>query len=79
MITSYSIQYYTTAGDDDSEPVSMTINDATITSRTVENLNEYTNYTFTLSAATSVGSGPEAMTTETTDEDGMYVYPFVCI
>ena len=57
----------------------MTINDATITSRTVENLNEYTNYTFTLSAATSVGSGPEAMTTETTDEDGMYVYPFVCI
>ena len=37
---------------------------------TVENLNEFTNYTFELSANTSVGGGPPAIVMVTTDEDG---------
>lgn len=40
---------------------------------TVEGLNEYTDYTFTISASTSKGSGPEAEIEERTAEDGTYI------
>ena len=39
---------------------------------TVEGLNEYTEYVFSITAATSAGLGPSAETTERTAEDGMY-------
>ena len=38
----------------------------------VEGLNEYTEYVFSIAAATSAGLGPSADTTERTAEDGMY-------
>ena len=40
---------------------------------TVENLNEFTNYRFELSANTSVGGGPLAVVMATTDEDGRLI------
>ena len=40
------------------------------TNITVEYLNEFTNYTFNLSAVTGGGTGPEATIDITTDEDG---------
>ena len=41
---------------------------------TVQGLNEYTDYTFTVSAATRVGVGPAAEDSERTLEDGMSIY-----
>uniref|UniRef100_A0A1X7VP48 Fibronectin type-III domain-containing protein n=1 Tax=Amphimedon queenslandica TaxID=400682 RepID=A0A1X7VP48_AMPQE len=41
-----------------------------VTSYTVESLNEYTNYTFTISAVTSGGAGPLATTSTRTSEAG---------
>ena len=40
---------------------------------TVEDLNEYTEYVFSIAAATSAGLGPSAETTERTDENGMVI------
>ena len=40
---------------------------------TVDNLNEYTEYVFHISAATSAGLGPYAETSDQTTEDGLYV------
>ena len=40
---------------------------------TVEDLNEYTEYVFSIDAATSAGLGPSAGTTERTDEYGMVI------
>ena len=44
-----------------------------------EELNEYTDYTFTIRASTSVGPGPQAEITEITAEDGTYIYMCMCI
>ena len=44
-----------------------------------EGLNEYTNYTFTIRASTSVGPGPQAEIIEITAEDGTYIYMCMCI
>ena len=41
-----------------------------VTSYTVESLNEYTNYTFNISAVTSGGTGPLAITSTRTSEAG---------
>ena len=48
----------------------MAVYDGTNVSAIVYNLNEFTNYTFQLSANTTVGSGPAAIATAMTDEDG---------
>ena len=71
VITNYSLVYHIT--DDDSIPTTLSIDDITTT---IDDLNEYTNYTFAISAVTSVGSGPEAMVTAITDEDGMFKFKF---
>ena len=41
-----------------------------VLNHTLENLNEFTNYTFALSAATSAGMGPNATVIEMTEDDG---------
>ena len=41
-----------------------------MTSFTVTELNEHTEYVFTLAAVTTVGAGPSAQTMETTAQDG---------
>ena len=48
----------------------MAVYDGTTLSTMVYNLNEFTEYTFQLSANTTVGGGPAANVTATTDEDG---------
>ena len=50
----------------------MMYNNATLED-TVENLNEFTTYTFELSANTSVGGGPPAVVMATTDQDGRLI------
>jgi len=45
---------------------------STTLSATVENLNEFTSYTFQLSANTTVGGGPAASAIAMTDEDGRH-------
>ena len=37
----------------------------------VDDLNEFTNYTFNVTSSTRIGEGPAAMTVAQTDEDGM--------
>ena len=44
---------------------------------TVNNLNEHTEYEFSVAAATGAGLGPPAVTSSRTAEDGMYIH--VCI
>ena len=51
----------------------MIVYNNTILGDTVEYLNEFTNYTFELSANTSVGGGPVAVVMVTTDEDGRLI------
>ena len=75
VISEYVLEY-----DDESltQPINISIpvqfiNDSdeyNETSITVEYLNEFTNYTFNLSAVTGGGRGPEATIDITTDEDG---------
>lgn len=50
----------------------MEVYDSTILSAIVENLNEFTSYTFQLSANTTVGGGPAAIAMAMTDEDGRH-------
>ena len=45
----------------------------TMTSYDVTSLNEFTYYTFTLTAVTGVGPGPEANVTERTQEDSKII------
>ena len=67
VIVHYTLVYQTTDGDPspNQEPIP-----PTMTSFRVTGLNEYTDYTFTLTASTSLGAGPPAVATETTLEDG---------
>ena len=51
----------------------MLVYDNTVLDDTIEYLNEFTNYTFELSANTSVGGGPAAVVMVSTDEDGKLV------
>ena len=51
----------------------MVVYDNATVEDTVENLNEFTYYTFELSANTSVGGGPPAVVMATTDEDGRLI------
>ena len=61
---------YSTADGPSSDAVIVTEVMYSIT-YTVDGLKEFTDYTFTVAAVTSVGSGPDEMTTEQTDEDGI--------
>ena len=65
---------YNVVDDPMSDPVLRVFND---TMFTVNNLNEYTQYEFSVAAATSAGLGPYAGTSSRTAEDGMYIH--VCI
>ena len=72
VITYYSL-VYNVVGGSSTDPLLITD-----TMFTVEGLNEYTEYVFSIAAATSAGLGPETVTTERTDEDGMYIYePYI--
>ena len=51
----------------------MVVYDSATLEDTIENLNEFTTYTFELSANTSVGGGPAAVVMATTDEDGRLI------
>ena len=62
LITSYTLQYTN---------VNQSLNGAT-SRYTAENLNEFTNYSFSLSASTSAGTGPSTAVNATTQEDGEY-------
>ena len=67
IITSYTLVYSNTTVE-----VTIVYDNATF-GDTIEYLNEFTNYTFELSANTSVGGGPAAVVMVTTDEDGKLV------
>ena len=67
IITSYTLVY-------SNATVEVTIvYDNNTLGNTVEYLNEFTPYTFELSANTSVGGGPVAVVMVTTDEDGRLI------
>ena len=68
VITHYTLTYSTNGGDESMEMVP-----PTLTSFPVDNLNEYTMYTFTLSASTIAGTGPSATASAITDEDGKII------
>ena len=51
----------------------MIVYDSATLGDTIEDLNEFTNYMFGLSANTSVGGGPVAIVMVTTDEDGRLI------
>ena len=67
IVTRYSLSYNAVDG--------LTIGPLLITDTlfTVEDLNEDTEYAFSIAAATSVGLGPSAETSNRTVEDGMHV------
>ena len=67
IITSYTLVY------SNATLKVMMMYDNTTLEDTVENLNEFTNYTFELSANTSVGGGPTAVVMVTTDEAGRLI------
>ena len=60
LVTSYSLHY---------TDVNQSLNGNTF-NYTAQNLNEFTNYTFTLSASTSAGTGPSTTVNARTEEDG---------
>ena len=68
-ILHYILQYSTTTV---TIPVTFNAvnNEYNVTNYTVESLNEYTNYTFNISAVTSRGTGPLATTSTRTNEAG---------
>ena len=66
VITNYSLEYRS------STDRGMKVYNSTILSAIVENLNEFTSYTFQLSANTTVGGGPAANAMAMTDEDGRH-------
>ena len=74
VISEYVLEY------DDESPITISIpvefindlDEYNETSITVEYLNEFTNYRFSLSAITGGGRGPEATINITTNEDGKY-------
>ena len=67
------ISHYTIVYSTDSGAESMTFS-TTNETMNVTDLNEYTNYTFEITANTSAGFGPATQVTETTHEDGTYVH-----
>ena len=68
VITYYSLVYTTkVAGGPSTGPVSIMD-----TMFTVNNLNEYTEYVFSVAAATGAGLGPPTKSTNRTAEDGAY-------
>ena len=70
VIVNYILQYSTNTN---TIPVTFnsTNDEYNVTSITVENLNEYTNYTFNISAVTNGGTGPGAITSTRTSEAGL--------
>ena len=60
LVTSYSLHY---------TDVNQSLKGNTF-NYTAQNLNEFTNYTFTLSASTSAGTGPSTTVNARTEEDG---------
>ena len=70
VIVNYILQYSTNTN---TIPVTFnsTNDEYNVTSITVENLNEYTNYTFNISAVTNGGTGPVANTSTRTSEAGL--------
>ena len=78
VITHYSL-VYNVVGGSSTGPILITD-----TMFTVEGLNEYTEYVFSIAAATSAGLGPSAEISNRTDEDGMYIcmihtHMYMCI
>ena len=67
VIVHYSLSY--NISNNGESPPSPVVVPPTITSYDVTGLNEFTVYTFTLTAVTGVGPGPEANVTERTEED----------
>ena len=69
VIVNYILQYSTNT---DTIPVTFnsTNDEYNVTSITVENLNEYTNYTFNISAVTNGGTGPFDSIERRTDSSG---------
>ena len=66
IITSYTLVYFTPG-----QPASMIVFEDSTLSAVVGLLNEFTEYTFELFASTSVGGGPNATDTASTDAAGM--------
>ena len=67
IILHYSLSYSTSDGG----PATMLgLTPPTMTSFTVTELNEHTEYVFTLAAVTTVGAGPSAQIMKTTAQDG---------
>ena len=80
IITLYTLEY--TDGSTTNEisiPVifNTTDDEYNVTSTTVELLNEFTNYTFTISATTGGGVGPNVTIMETTSQAGMSINIFL--
>ena len=69
IITSYTLVYFTPG-----QPASTIVFENTTLSAVVGLLNEFTEYTFELFASTSVGGGPNATDTASTDAAGMLEY-----
>ena len=76
-ITEYILEYTNSSL---SQPITIVIpvifnraaNEYNVTSVSIENLNEFTEYVFNISAMTGGGRGPEATIDVTTNEAGMY-------
>ena len=68
IITGYTLTISNASGTDE---VSLSGTDLNYRA---ENLNEFTVYTFNVTASTRVGDGPTTMTVARTDEDGIIIF-----